>query len=214
MTRFGWFGWQISLLTAGFLVSGCYTWRGARADRTVWHELPRDPRPELWVEGTPKVPVVFEGVYSAIGDVEPSLDERLIEHYSGVLRRAHVFTEVLDRERDGIEGLGRVRIERIFKEDQHLTANMTKATTVPGLLGYRFGLVATFRLELERPDRDPVIYEARSVLTRIYHHSERRDEARRIVYYEAEHANSQAVLHQIRADKDLFDPVVLLGDPL
>jgi hypothetical protein len=39
------------------------------------------------------------------------------------------------------------------------------------VLGYRFDLVATLRLELARPDGDPARYEARSSLTRIYHYA-------------------------------------------
>jgi hypothetical protein len=214
--RSGFFGslaFLAALVASMCLAPGCYTWRSASADRTVWEELPNDPRPELWVEGTPRVPVVFEGVVSAFGDLEPALDERATEHYRRLLREAHVFTDVLDHEREGIEGLSRVRLERVFQEDDHTSANMTKAVTVPGLLGYRFGLTATFRLELERPGSAPETYEARSVLTRIYHHADRRDEARRVVYYEAERANSEAILHQLRADVSLFDPVVPLDDP-
>lgn len=207
MARCGSLGSLISLAVAVLLTSGCYTWRSSSADRTVWDALPNDPRPELWIEGSPRVPVVFEGVYSQWGDAEPVLDEPSTKHYLRVFRDAHVFSEVLDRERGANAGLSRLRMQRILQEDDNDAANMTMAATVPGLLGYRFQLVSTFRLELDRPGGDPVTYEARSVLTRIYHHADRRDDARRIVYYEAERANAEAILHQIRTNADLFDPV-------
>lgn len=203
MGRYGDLGW-LAVLAAGLVASGCYTWRGTSADHTLWDELPNDPRPELWIEGSPKVAVAFEGVYTALGDAAPVADERSTEHYRRVLREAHVFSELGNPAREP-PGLCRVRLERRFREDENTAANFSKALTVPGLLGYRFGLLATFRLELACPERAPVGYEARSVLTRIYHHAERRDEARRIAYYEAEEANSQAILHQLRADGDLFD---------
>jgi hypothetical protein len=202
----------VALVATLCLASGCYTFRGTGSDLTTWEELPNDPRPETWVEGSPRVAVVLEDVVSVFGAAEPASDERLTQYYRDVLRKAHVFSEVLDQGGEGSEGLSRVRLERVFQEDDHTGANMTKAVTVPGLLGYRFGLTATFTLELERPGSAPVTYQARSVVTRIYHHADHRDEARRMVYQEAERANAQAILHQLRADADLFDPVVPLDD--
>jgi hypothetical protein len=187
-------------------------WRSAGADSTVWNELPDDPRPELWVEGTPRLAVVFEGVYRALGDAEPSFDSQATGYYRRALRRAGVFSEVLSREDESAAGLPVVRMQRSFREDDHTAANMGKAFTVPGVLGYRFDLVATLSLELARPDRDPVRYEARSSLTRIYHYASNRDGARRLVYMEADRANTEAVMHQLRADPDLFEASPPLGD--
>lgn len=211
VTRFGGFAWLVVVALA--VAPGCYTWRSASADRTVWDELPQDPRPELWIQGSPKVAAVFEGVYTAFGDVEPAPDERATQRYRRMFHDAHIFTRLVDARQGAGDGLCRVRLERSFHENEHSAENISKAVTVPGLLGYKFELVATLRLELDWPERDPVSYEARSVLTRVYHHSDRRDEARRIVYLEAERANSEAILHQLRANEDLFDRVVPLDDP-
>ncbi len=198
------------LATALLVASGCYTFRSSGSDRTVWEELPNDPRPELWIEGTPKVGIVFEGVYSALNDAEPWLDEQATGYYQKQLRRSRIFTEVHDGGRRAPEGLARVRMRRLVREDGNTGANLTKAATVPGLLVYRFGLEATLRLELEHPDGETSTYEARSVLTRIYHHSGNRDAARQLLYREADGANTKAILHQLRADADLFDPVELV----
>lgn len=212
MARFECLRWSLCFASAGLLVSGCYMIRSPSEDRTVWNELPNDPRPELWVEGAPKLGVVFEGVYRALGDTEPSPDAQATEFYRRALGDADVFTEVLGREAEATGQLSRVRMERIYREDDQMAANMTKAVTTAGLLGYRFTLIATLTLEIQPPDGDPVTYEARSVLTRIYHHSGNRDRSRRLVYFEADRANTDALLHQLRADPELFEPAIPLGE--
>jgi hypothetical protein len=202
-----------SLVAVGLLASGCYTFRSSGTDSTVWDELPNDPRPELWAQGVPKLAVVFEGTYSGPSGGEPLLDERSTEFYQRTLRESKIFSQVMDGASPPSEGLPRVRMRRLFEELDHTGANFTKAATVPGLLGYRFGLVATLTLEIRPPEGDPVVYEAKSALTRIYHHSGRRDAARMLLYREADHANTQAILHQLRADPDLFEPLGPPGEP-
>jgi len=96
-------------------------------------------------------------------------------------------------------------MERLFRQDTYTGTNVAQAVTLPGLVGYRFGLVATLRLDLRGPDGAPSIYEARSRLTRIYYSAGRLDASRRLVFYEADRANSEAILHQLRADPALFD---------
>ena len=193
------------LVASALFDSACITFRSADADRTNWDELPNDPRPELWVKGSPRLAVVFDGVYSATGDEPPAFDAKLTGYYLRVLRKARVFSEVVDRESAPGSGLGRVRLERIFHEDAHTGANLTMAATVPGLFGYRIGLVATYTLRLERAEGDPAVYEARSRLTHIYHAAVRADASRLLVYREADRANTEAIVHQLRADPDLFE---------
>jgi hypothetical protein len=195
------------LIASALIDSACITFRSASADRTNWDELPNDPRPELWAKGAPRLAVVFDGVYSATGDEQPSFDGKSTEYYLRALRKARVFTEVVDREAAPSPRLRRVRLERIYEEDAHTGANLTMAATVPGLLGYRFGLTATYRLQLERMDGAPALYEARSRLTHIYHAAVRADASRLLVYREADRVNTEAILHQLRADPDLFDSV-------
>lgn len=167
-------------------------------------ELPHDPRPELWAEGEPVLPVVFDGAYLAMGDEEPAFDYPTTQNYREILRRARLFSAVREPQQAGIRGLCRVRVDRLFREDDHTAANMAKAATVPGLLGYRFELTATIRLRLECPHGESATYEARSVLKHIYHHSDVRSQAREHVYRAADRANLEAILHQLRADPDLF----------
>jgi hypothetical protein len=212
VARSGSLGLLLSLLTSGLVLSACYALRPVAADRTNWDELPNDPRPELWVEGSPRVAVVLDGVYSATGDSQPSFDAQSTQYYLSLLRQSHVFTQVMDREPEPGQPRCRVRMERTFQEDAHTGANLTMAATVPGLLGYRFGLVATLKLQLERPDGAPLVYEARSRITHIYYSSARTTAARLLVYREADRANTDAILHQLRADPNLFDPVTPLSD--
>jgi hypothetical protein len=180
--------------------------RSPNDDRTNWDELPNDPRPELWAEGSPKLSVVLWGVYKGLGDSVPIPDPQATAFYRGALGKAGVFTEVLGAEAAGAEQLPRVRMERRYREDDHMAANMVKAATSAGLLSYRYTLIATLRLELETVGGgDPVVYEARSTLTRIYHHAGNRDRARRLLYFEADRANTEAVLHQLRADSRFFE---------
>ena len=179
--------------------------RSANEDRTLWDELPDDPRPELWVEGAPKLAVVLEGVYRARGDAVASPDPQATEFYRSGLGAARVFTEVLGPEATGVGELPRIRMERRYREDDQMAANLAKAATTAGLLSYRYSLTATLRLELQTVGGDPVAYEARSTLTRIYHHAGNRDRARRILYFEADRANTEALLHQLRADPKLFE---------
>src|SRR5262245_31826476 len=167
--------------------------------------MPNDPRPELWVQGVPRLLVVFEGVYTATGDEEPAFDAPSTEHYLGVLRKARVFGEVLERDAEPGAQHRRLRVKRLFEEDANTAANLGQAVTVPGLLGYRFELVATYRLELEREEGAPAVYEARSRLTRIYHAAGRADQSRLLVYHEADRANTAALVHQLRADPALFE---------
>ena len=213
MARSAFAGSVLPLVASGLLLSACYTFRSHSSDRTNWDELPNDPRPELWVEGSPRVAVILDGVYSALGDQQPVFDSRSTAYYLRLLRHARIFTEVLDREPDPEPSPPpcRVRMERVFQEDAHSGANLTMAATVPGLLGFRFGLVATLKLELGRGRGAPVVYEARSRLTRIYYSSARMNDARLLVYREADRANTEAILHQLRADPDLYDPVTPLG---
>jgi hypothetical protein len=199
------------LLASALTDSACITFRSANADRTNWDELPNDPRPELRVEGTPRVAVVFDGVYTALGDAEPAFDAPSTGHYLGVLRKAGVFREVVDRESAPGPGLRRVRVERLFEEDAHTGSNLTQAVTVPGLLGYRFALTATYRLQLERPEGAPAVYEARSRLTHIYHAAAHADASRLLIYREADRANTEALVNQLRADPELFDSVTSLS---
>jgi hypothetical protein len=198
-------GRLFALALAGLLAPGCHMFRSAEADRTVWNELPSDPRPELWAEGEPRIAVVFEGAYRALGDAPPSFDPNATEYYRRKLRRAGAFTQVLKRDHAEAGGLPVVRMQRSFREDDHTVANLSQALTIPGVLGYRFGLVATLTLELTRPDAPPVVYEARSSLVRIYHYASNHDNARRLVYFEADRANTEAILHQLRAAPALFE---------
>jgi hypothetical protein len=145
-------GRLFALALAGLLAPGCHMFRSAEADRTVWNELPSDPRPELWAEGEPRIAVVFEGAYRALGDAPPSFDPNATEYYRRKLRRAGAFTQVLKRDHAEAGGLPVVRMQRSFREDDHTVANLSQALTIPGVLGYRFGLVATLTLELTRPD--------------------------------------------------------------
>ena len=195
----------LSVAAAGLLASGCYMIRSPNEDRTDWVELPNDPRPELWAEGAPRLAVVLEGAYKGLGDSPTVPDAQATEFYRRSLGEARIFTEVLRPEEAGNSQLSRVRMERRYWEDDHLAANMAKATTSAGLLSYRYTLVATLRLELQTDDGGPVTYEARSKLTRVYHHAGNRDRARRILYFEADRANTEAVLHQLRADTNLFE---------
>ena len=205
MAKPGRIGLLLLLVASGLHASGCITFRSASANRTDWEELPNDPRPELHVHGTPRVAVVFEGVFSALGDQTPAFDELSSEHYLKVLRQSGAFTEVAGRDDATGEGLPRVRVERLFVEDAHTGSNLTQAVTVPGLLGYRFALTATYRLHLERADGAPVVYEARSRLTHIYHAAAHADASRLLVYGEADRANTEALVNQLRADPELFD---------
>jgi hypothetical protein len=208
MARVG--GW-LSLAAAGLLASGCYMIRSPNDDRTDWVELPNDPRPELWAEGPPRLAVVLEGAYKARGDAAPLPDPQATEFYRRSLREARVFSEVLRPTDEGTERLPRLRLERRYWEDDHMAANMAKAATTAGLLSYRFTLTATLRLELETGE-GPVRYEARSQLTRIYHHAGNRDRSRRILYFEADRANTEAVMHQLRADTKLFGAGAFAAD--
>ena len=203
----------LSLATVGLLASGCYTWRSANADSTVWHELPNDPRPELWAEGVPKLSVVFDGAYRARGDAEPSFDPQSTEYYLGALRQAGAFAEVVEPGTEGEGRLPRVRITRSFLEADNLPVNLVKAVTLPGLLGYRYDLVGTLTLEIQPPDGEPVRYQARSSLTCIYHTAGNRDNARRFAFRESDRVNTEAVLHQLRADPQLFESGVPAAEP-
>lgn len=202
----------LSLVAAGLIASGCYMIRSASEDRTLWDELPNDPRPELWSEGEPRLGVVLEGVYRALGDSAPSPDPQATKFLRRELDEARVFTEVLGPEAAGVGQLARVRMERRYREDDHMAANMAKAATSAGLLSYRYTLMATLRLELQPVGGDPVSYEARSKLTRIYHHAGNRDRARLLLYFEADRANREALLHQLRADSRLFEAGTPLAD--
>jgi len=203
-------GLLLLLVASALLDSACITFRSASADRTNWDELPNDPRPELRVQGSPRIAVVFDGVYTALGDAEPTFDAPSTEHYLKVLGEARVFSKVVDREAAPGPGLRRVRVDRLFEEDDHTGSNLTQAVTVPGLLGYRFALTATYRLQIERPDGAPAVYEARSRLTHIYHAAAYADDSRLLVYREADRANTEALLNQLRADPELFDSVTSL----
>ena len=191
--------------TAGLLASGCYTWRSASADGTIWNQLPNDPRPELWAEGAPKLSVIFEGAYRALGAAEPTFDPQSTEYYLGALRKAGAFAEVIERSSEREGSLPRVRMTRVFVEAENLPANLVKAVTVPGLLGYRYDLVGTLTLEIQPPDGEPVRYEARSSLTCVYHTAGNRDAARLFAFRETDRVNTEAVLHQLRADPQLFE---------
>ena len=149
--------------------------------------------------------MVLEGVYRARGDAVASPDPQATEFYRRGLGAARVFTEVLGPEATGAGELPRIRMERRYREDDQMAANLAKAATTAGLLSYRYSLTATLRLELQTVGGDPVAYEARSMLTRIYHHAGNRDRARRILYFEADRANTEALLHQLRADPKLFE---------
>jgi hypothetical protein len=187
--------------------------RSPNEDRTDWVELPNDPRPELWAEGAPKLSVVLWGVYKGLGDSAPVPDPQATAFYRREIDKAGVFTEVLGSEAAGAEQLSRVRMERRYREDDHMAANMAKAATSAGLLSYRYTLIATLRLELEPAGGgDPIVYEARSTLTRIYHHAGNRDRARWLLYFEADRANTEAVLHQLRADPRLFETGASVAD--
>ena len=205
MARIGFGCTLLFLATVGLLGSGCYTWRSASADGTIWNELPNDPRPELWAEGTPKLSVVFDGAYRALGDAEPSFDPKSTQYYLGALRKAGAFAEVLERGSEEEGRLPRVRMTRIFVETDNLPVNLVKAVTVPGLLGYRYDLVGTLTLEIQPPNGEPIRYEARSSLTCVYHTAGNHDNARRFAFREADRVNTEAVLHQLRADPRLFE---------
>src|SRR5262249_60454648 len=153
----------------------------------------------------PCVSVVLDGVYPAAGDAEPAFDAPSTESYLRMLRQGRVFSEVVDREAAAGTRLPRVRLERVFEEDAHTGSNLTQAVTVPGLLGYRFALVATYRLRLEPVEGAPSLYEARTRITQIYHAAVRADTSRLLVYREADRANTEAILHQLRAGPALFD---------
>ena len=196
------------LVASTWIDSACITWRSSDADVTKWEEFPNDPRPELWVKGAPRLAVVLDGVYTATGDAEPAFDAPSTESYRRMLLQGRVFSEVVDREAAAGAPLARVRLERVFEEDAHTGSNLTQAVTVPGLLGYRFALVATYRLRIEPVEGAPSVYEARSRLTQIYHAAVRADASRLLVYREADRANTEAILHQLRADPALFDAVL------
>ena len=198
------------LVASGLGWSACITFRSPSADRTNWDELPNDPRPELWVQGVPRLRVIFDGVYTGKGDEAPEFDAQSTEYCLRWLRQSRIFREVLDRDATPGPQHRRVRMERSFEEDGHTAANLAMATTVPGLVGYRFALVATYRLVLEGEVGAPTVYEARSRLTRIYHAAGRADSSRLLVYHEADRANTDALLHQLRADPALFDPATPL----
>ena len=196
------------LVASAWIDSGCVTFRSSDADVTKWDEFPNDPRPELWVKGSPRLSVVLDGVYTATGDGQPAFDAPSTQSYLRMLRQGRVFTEVVDREAEADAPLPRVRLERVFEEDAHTGSNLTQAVTVPGLLGYRVALVATYRLHLEPVEGAPSVYEARSRLTQIYHAAARADASRLLVYREADRANTEAILHQLRADPALFDAAI------
>lgn len=195
------------LVASPLALPACITFRPASSDLTKWDEMPNDPRPELWVQGVPRLSVVFDGVYTATGDEEPAFDAQSTDYYLRVLRKARVFDQVLDREAEPGTQHRRIRVERLFQEDANMAANLSMAVTVPGLLGYRFGLLATYKLELEREGDAPAVYEARSRLTRIYYAAGRADASRLLVYSEADRANTAALVNQLRADPALFDSV-------
>jgi len=205
VARIGYRHTLLSVATAGLLASGCFMWRSADADVTIWNEMPEDPRPELWAEGEPRLTVVFEGAYRALGDAQPSYDAQASEYFLRVLRKNSAFKEVLGRDAEASGSHARVRVERLYRETENFAENMMKAATIPGVLGYHYDLVGTLRLELRSPDGDPVTYEARSVLRRVYHSAGNRDNARRLAFYEVDRANIDAVLHQLRADPALFE---------
>ena len=162
--------------------------------------------------GSPRLSIVLDGVYGALGDAEPALDAQATQYYLGVLRESGVFREVFGGDAGAEPTLPRVRMQRLYQEDGNTGANLAMAATVPGLLGYRFALVATLRLELEGADGAPRVYEARSRLTRIYHHAGNTDAARLFVYFEADRANTAAIVHQLQADASLFEPVGSAAD--
>jgi len=197
------------------LAPACYTWHfGGAPDKTVYHRVPEDVPEEKWVRAEPSLPVAFEGVFVSTGEDEPTRDEAASMSFSRLLRKARVFAAVRGPDVAAAPAPtaagGRARIDVVYLEDVNGAENLVKAALVPAATGYRIDLTSTMRLRLALPDGgDPVVYEATSVLTRVYHHGSHHDAAKRLLLDDADHTNFLAIIHQLRADPRLYQAAEL-----
>jgi hypothetical protein len=192
------------------LAPACYTFRfGGAPDKTVYHRVPEDVPEEDWIRDAPSVPVSFEGVFVSTGKDEPIRDPAASMSYSRLLRKARVFAAVRGPDvaapPEPIAAGGRARLEVVYLEDAKHAENLIKAALVPAATGYRVDLTSTMRLSVVLPGGgDPIVYEATSVLTRVYYHASNHDAAKRLLIDDADHTNFLAIIHQLRADPRLY----------
>ena len=193
------------------LTPACYTWHfGGAPDKTVYHRVPEDVPEEDWIRDEPSVSIRFEGVFVSTGKDEPTRDQAASMSYSRLLRKARVFAAVRGPDvaapPEPSAAGGRVRLDVLYLEDAKHAENLVKAALVPAATGYRIDLTSTMRLSVALPGGgDPIVYEATSVLTRIYHHASNHDAAKRMLIDDADHTNFLAINHQLRADPRLYE---------
>jgi hypothetical protein len=193
------------------LASAClpFGFGGGAADKTIYHRVPEDVPEEQWIRDDPSVPVRFEGVFVWTGEDEPTRDEAASMSYSRLLRKARVFAAVRGPDvaapPEPLAAGGRARLEIVYLEDAKHAENLVKAALVPAGTGYRIDLTSTMRLSVVLPEGgDPIVYQATSVLTRVYYHANHHDAAKRVLVDDADHTNFLAIIHQLRADPRLY----------
>lgn len=195
-------------MAAVLLAPACYTVRFGDQDRTVYVQVPEDIPREQWVRGEPAIAVAFEGVVESLGEGEPHPDDNDSLYYARLLRKAQLFQEVFgpDAAAGGSAApLARARLELHYEEESNDGANFAKAAIAPGMVAYRFDLAATMRFVLEFPaTEEALVYEAKTVLSRRYYNSGRRQRSRVQLYREADKTNFLNIVHQMRADPRLY----------
>lgn len=209
-------GIRASLLVVLGLAAGCYTFHwGADPDRTLYRVIPEPVPEEARVEGTPWVWLLFEGAFLLREDGAHARDPRSSATFLRLLRRTGLFAAVEDTPASVLpagaveEPRWRGRLELAYAEDDHTAGNLVKAATMPGFTGYRHDLDGTMRLVLEPPGTDePLVVEATTSLTRLYHHADGRDAARHRLLLEVDRLNFLNVVDQLRAEPRLVAPAL------
>jgi len=190
------------------LAPGCYTVRFGNPDRTVYVQVPEDIPREQWVRGEPNIAVAFDGVLESVGEGEPYPDDNDSFYYSRLLRKARIFEAVGGPDVAAGEpaaAAARAHLELHYEENTHTSQNFAKAAIAPGLTGYRLDLAGTMRFLLTLPGSEQAaVYEATTILTRLYYSSGRKRSGRLLLYREVDKINFLNIIHQLRADPRLY----------
>ncbi len=183
--------WALSL--SCLIALGMLACEAARP-HTILHAVPEPVPTQRWVKGAPALAIVFEGAFVVKNGGEPFRDEEQSAYFLRLLRKTRIFADVFAAPIDGAASASPHRARLEIHDDY-------RDTFLPR--GIRLDSRMRFAIAGPTADRE-LVYEAASVVERVYLTVNVAPEARAIVRQECDRHNFLSLVHQMRSDGRLF----------